>query len=197
MTTTKRRLVSSRVGWVLVTFGLALGIVAAILLARSVGPALNAAFFKHSCATPCSQVLGLNAGRYLVFEQTGDSNSVGPVTTSHRGPTTITQSDVVVTSADGRTLDVFASNGSETITRNGTIYTGAVSFRVPESGRYRVSVHAPGATHVIVAPGIGQLFAKALPGVAVAVVGLVAGTMGIVVLILAWTRRRSAAPAAG
>lgn len=153
-------------------------------------------FLRDSCATPCSEVLDLDAGRYLVFEQTGDSRSVGPVTTTHQGATTITPSDVAITSAAGRTLEIAQSNGSETINRDGTIYTSAVSFHVPESGRYRVSVHAPGDTHVLVAPGIGQLFAKGLPGAGLAALGVSAGIAGLVVLIVAWTRRRAAAQAA-
>ena len=83
------------------------------------------------------------------------------------------------------------SDSSQTIDRNGTIYGGVVSFRVPDDGRYRVTVDAPQETLVIVAPGLGETFLDALPGLVVAAFGTAAGILGLVVLVIAWTRRRS------
>ncbi|HEX6326936.1 MAG TPA: hypothetical protein VFZ72_10225 [Jiangellaceae bacterium] len=90
-------------------------------------------------------------------------------------------------------MDVEEPSSSQRIGRNGTIYSGVVSFHVPEAGRYRVAVDAPGETRVLVAPELIQTFVKALPGIAVAVPGFVAGVTGLVVLIVAWIRRPSAA----
>jgi len=195
VTTNKRGLVDLRTGWLLVGVGLACGVAAAFMLVSSVGPAFDDAFLKHPCPTPCSEVRDLDAGHYLVFEQIGRSTSVGPLSSTTQGPTTITPADVVVTSPTGRTLAVAEPGTSQTIDRNGSIYGGAVSFHVPEAGRYRVTVNAPGETRVLVAPGLGQTFLRALPGIAVAGLGFVAGATGLVLLIIAWVRRRSAARA--
>lgn len=195
MTMEMRRLVNFRVGWLLIGIGLACGVSATFMLASSVGSAVNDWFLRQPCATPCSETLDLDAGRYLVFEHIGRSTSIGPLSSTTLGPATISPADVAVTSPTGRALDVAEPSSSQTIGRNGTIYGGVVSFHVPEAGRYRVSVDASGETRVLVAPGLGQTFVKALPGIAVAVPGLVAGVTGLVVLIVAWIRRRSAARA--
>jgi hypothetical protein len=195
MTMEMRRLVNFRVGGLLVGVGLACGFSAAFMLVSSVGSAFNDSFLRHPCATPCSEVLDLDAGHYLVFEQIGRSTSIGPLSSTTQGPATISPADVAVTSPTGRTLAVAEPSSSQTIDRNGAMYGGVVSFHVPEAGRYRVSVDAPGERRVLVAPGLGQTFLKALPGVVVAGLGFVAGVTGLVVLIVAWIRRRSAARA--
>jgi hypothetical protein len=191
VTNEKHRLVTFRVGWLLVAIGLACGLAAGLMLAVSVGPALKDAFLRHSCATPCSELLDLDAGRYLVFEQTGHTTSAGPVTSTEQSPTTITPTDVAVTSSTGRALEVTHASASETINRNGDIYASVVSFHVPESGRYRVSVDAPDETRILIAPGIGQTLVRALPGAAVASLGFAVGAAGVAILIVAWVRRRN------
>lgn len=183
---------SFRVGWLLVGVGLLCGGVAATLLLGSVGPAFKGAFLRHPCDTPCSEVLRLEAGHHLVFEEIGRSTEVGPFSSTFERQATITVGDVVVTSPTGRSLAVARPSSSQTIERDGVIHGGVVSFDVPEPGDHRIVVDAPGSTRVLVAPGLGQTFLAALPGLAVAALGLVAGVTGLVLLILAWNRRRTA-----
>jgi hypothetical protein len=187
-----RQFVSRRVGWLLTGTGAAIGIVAAFVLVSSAGPALNDTFLRDPCATPCTQTRDLEAGNHIVFERIGSSSTIGPLTTRTQGATTLSPDDVEVTTQSGRVLDVVASGSSQTIDRSGTIYRGVVGFRVPEGGRYRVSIDAPHETRVIVAPGLGQTFLDALPGLVVAALGVAAGIVGLVVLVIDWTRRRSA-----
>lgn len=197
MTMEMRRLVNFLVGWLLVGVGLACGISAMFMLASSVGSAFNDSILRNPCATPCSEVRDLDAGHYLVFEQIGRSTSIGPLSSTTQGPATISPADVAVTSPPtGQALEVAEPSSSQTIERNGAIYGGVVSFHVPEAGRYRVSVDAPAETRVLVAPGLGQTFLKALPGVAVAVLGLAAAVTGLVVLIVARMRRTTRLPSA-
>jgi hypothetical protein len=160
------------------------------MLVSSVGSALNDALLRDPCATPCTEVRDLEKGHYLVFERVGSSSTIGPFSTKTQGPATISPADVTVTSASGRVLEVGEPSSSESIDRGGTTYGGVVSFHVPEAGRYRVSVVAARETQVVVAPGLGQTFVKALPGLAVAGLGFLVGLGGLVVLILAWSHRR-------
>jgi hypothetical protein len=190
-----RRIVSFRVGWLLVGVGLVCAIFAAFVIV-GLGPALNDTFLRRPCATPCSEVLDLDAGRYLVFEQVGRSTRVGPVTTTTQGEATISPANVEVTSAVGRSLQISRPGSTQTIERNGTTFRGVASFEVPESGRYLVTVDSPGRTQVLVAPGLGQTLLRALPGVALGGLGALAGGAGVVLLILAWTRRWRASSAA-
>ena len=197
VTVRTRRFVSFRVGWLLAGAGLACGILAAFMLVRSVGPAFRDALVRSPCVTPCSEVLALDAGHYLVFEEIGRSASVGPFSATMQGPTTISPADVAVTSASGSTLEVAEPGSSQSINRNGAIYAGVVSFRVPEAGRYRVAIEASHGRRILVAPGLGQTLVKALPGIAVAGIGFAAGLTGLVVLIVAWIRRRDSVASTG
>jgi hypothetical protein len=196
VTTGKPRFVDLRTGWFLVAVGLAFGIAAVLMLVSSVGSAMNDVFFRDPCPTPCTEVRNLEKGHYLVFEQIGSSRSIGPLSSRTQRPATISPDDVTVTSSSGRLVEVGEPSSSQTIDRNGTTYGGVVSFHVPESGRYRVSVIAPDETRVLVAPGLGQTFVTAFPGLVVAGLGLVAGVLGLVALILAWVRRQNTSLAA-
>lgn len=189
-------MVSFRTGWLLVGVGLVTAVSAVFLLVSLVGSAVNETFLRHPCVTPCSEVLDLDAGRYVVFEQVGRSRSAGPITTTTQGPTTISPADVDVTAPTGGALNISLPGSTQTIDRNGMIFRGVVSFEVPESGRYRVTIDAPGRTAVFVAPGIGQTLLKALPGIALGGVGAIAMVAGVVLLLIAWTRRRSTAQTA-
>lgn len=185
------RLVNFRVGWLLVALGLACGVVAAFMLVGSVGPAFEDALVRAPCATPCSEVLDLEAGHYLVFEEIGRSTSVGPFSSTTESPATVSPADVAVTSPSGGGLDVAAPGTSQTIDRNGVVYGGVAGFHVRQPGRYRVAVDAPPGSWVLVAPGLGQTFLRALPGLGVAAVGFVVGLTGLVFLVVAWIRRRT------
>ena len=189
---TVSRILGRRVGWLLIAVSLVCGIIAAIMLVSAVGPSLKDALVRHPCATPCSEVLDLDAGNYLVFEEIGHSSSVGPLSTTTQAPTTIAPADVAVTSSTGRALEMAEAGSSETINRDGAIYRDVVSFHVPEAGAYRVVVDAPQVTQVLVAPGIGQTFLKALPGLGVLGMALTLGLTGLVLVTLAWIRRRTA-----
>jgi hypothetical protein len=185
------RVVNVRVGWALVCVGVVCGIVAVFMLVGSVGPALRDALVRPPCATPCSESLHLEAGHYLVFEEVGRSTTVGPFSSSTEGPATVSPARVAVTAPSGEALDVVAPSASETIERNGAIYGGVAGFHVREPGRYRVAVDVPPGTRILVAPGLGQTFLRALPGIGVAVTGFAVGLTGLVFLIVAWIRRRT------
>ncbi|HET7689978.1 MAG TPA: hypothetical protein VFK41_06355 [Nocardioidaceae bacterium] len=182
-----RSFVTRRVGWLLIGLGFALGGSGVFMVASSVAPALQDSFLQSPCSTPCVEQLELDAGEYLVFEEVGRSRQAGPLSSTRRRPPTITSGDVTVSSAAGEALAVSVPSSSQTIDRNGAIYLGVVTFDVPTSGVYTVSVEAPVSTRVLVAPDFGRTFLKALPGFAVGALGAVLGILGIVVLVLVKT----------
>jgi hypothetical protein len=187
------RLVSFRIGLSLVGVGLVGGILAALLLVSALSSPFKAVFLSDPCSTPCSEVLRLDQGNYVVFEQIGTSNRYGPATSSTQVPATITSEDVSVTSSAGQELKIAELASTQTIDRNGTIYGGVASFHVPAEGRYRVDVDASAPTRIVVAPGLIQSFARALPGLGVAILSALVGCLGLLVILLAWLRRSSAA----
>lgn len=181
--------VNFRSGWLLVAAGIACGGLAAFLLVNAVGSAIGDSFLREPCTTPCSSVLELDQGDYLVFELVGRSKRIGSVTSFSRGPETLGPADVTVQSVSGQELDIRRPSSGQTIERNGAIYGGAVRFEVPEAGRYTVSIKGRGDTNVLVAPALDQTFVRAVPGVLVVLLGGIAISTGLVVLLMARGRR--------
>jgi len=64
-----------------------------------------------------------------------------------------------------------------------------VRFDVPEAGHYTVSIKGRSGKSVLVAPGLDQTFRKAIPGVLVGLLGGIAISTGLVVLLMARGRR--------
>lgn len=182
--------VNFRSGWLLVAAGIACGGLAALFLANAVGSAIGDSFFREPCETPCSSVLELEQGDYLIFELVGRSKRIGSVTSFSRGPETLGPADVTVQSVNGQELDIRKPSSGQTIERNGAIYGGAVRFEVPEAGRYTVSIKGRSDKSVLVAPALDQTFVKAIPGVLVVLLGGIAISTGLVVLLMARGRRR-------
>jgi hypothetical protein len=183
-------LVNFRSGWLLVAAGIACGGLAALLLVNAVGSAFSDSFLHEPCDTPCSSVLELEQGDYLVFELVGRSKQIGSVTWSSRGPETLGPADVRVQSVNGQELKIREPSSGQTIERNGAIYGGVVRFDVPEAGRYTVSIKGCSDKSVLVAPALDQTFLKAIPGVLVVLLGGIALSAGLVVLLMARSRRR-------
>ena len=75
--------------------------------------------------------------------------------------------DVTVTSDDGSTVPVEATEFNETLTRDSTKYTAAAKFEIDSSGVYTVVVATP-HTEVVVAPSIVWLFKSSLKWFALA-----------------------------
>ena len=85
-------------------------------------------------AVPARLQLHLGSGAYLVYEDTGAS-SFGNLNSG--GDVTLNESDVTVTGADGTTVAVTGPGSvTQTITRDGRRYTGAVRFTTPAAGDY-------------------------------------------------------------
>lgn len=183
------RIVNFRTGWTLIGLGLACGVAAGFLLVATVGPAVQDLFLSDPCATPCDRDFELREGHYLVFEQLGRSTSIGPYSSTTIDAPTITPADVTLTSSAGEPLVATDLNTTQTIDRNGTIYRGVAGFDVPSEGTYRLSIDVPDQSRVVLAPGLGQTFLRAIPGLLTAGLGSMALLAGFVVLLIAWVRR--------
>ena len=64
---------------------------------------------------------------------------------SDQEPVTISPSDVEVTDSTGQQLTTRTPSVNQTIDRDSTVYTGAVSFDVASKGQYRIQVSQPSA----------------------------------------------------
>lgn len=139
--------------------------------------------------TPVELELDLREGTYLVYELTGQSRSVGPVTTTNGHGVTVAVPDVTVTAPDGSKVPVDTPRFDETLNRGTSTYTGAVRFEAEDEGRYRIGVTTP-STRIIVAPSLASMFADALVWFALIGVCAILLLVGVVLLVVGLVRAR-------
>jgi hypothetical protein len=180
-----------RFGWSMVALGLALVALSVTFLVIDIGSAVRSAVGGATYSTPTDQTLQLDAGKYVIYEQTGSSDgSQFPVTTT--GPVDIAPQDVQITGPDGAAVDTDYPAGTDTINRNGIVYTGAVAFRAAHSGRYEIRVESESGSRVLVSKDIVSEVLSALIWVLGLVIGGLVTAVGFVLLIIHWTRRSRA-----
>lgn len=177
----QRRPTLKIVGIVLVVLGLALAAFSVTMAVVKAGPDLARGLTGDEYPTPVDVSVDLNAGTYVVLE---------------RGFTpTIQPSQVTVTGPDGDQLATGRPSGTQTIDRNGSHFTGAVSFRTPESGTYRVRVESGAPTSVLISRDFGSLALALLVWLVGAGLGLFLFAGGVAALIVAAVRgKRRAVP---
>lgn len=169
-----------------------IGVIAALLLAAP-AKLFFSSMSAPVCPTPCTETVRLGPGTYVVFERVGRSIGGGGFSYTQVGPTTIGPSDVHVTSSAGESIQVVGMPGdsSQTLDRGGAVYNGVARLRVPRAADYRVEVSAPSPTSVVVAPDVGRMFLRALPGLGVGALAALVGGTGLILLLVAWSRRRA------
>jgi len=162
------------------------GVVAGVRIAHGVlgGPVLT---------LPTTVSRHFAPGTYYVFQRTGATSGGNGFNVAHFEPMTLTTGDVTVTAPDGHQLATsFPGGATETVTRGGASYTGAVEFHVDTGGDYVVQVRAPragGDPEVIVARSFGSLFRATVGWLLLAFLGFAIGVTGIVLLVVGQVRR--------
>jgi len=174
---------STRVSVIVLVLGVVLG---GFGLYAALAPLFRTLLEAPGFPTPGQAELHLSSGRYLIYQRTGSSG----FGISESGPTTLTPSDVTVTSPTGERLDVEGYTSNETITRNGSGYTSALEFDAPESGLYIVYISAPGSGRVIVARPLGDTVRKSLKWWGLVAMAAIAVITGTVMWIVGASRRR-------
>jgi len=174
---------SARVSVILIIVGLVIAIptfIAGLL------PIIHTLESTPRFDVPGQTELHLGSGAYLLYQDTGAS-SFGNITSV--GTTTIQPSDVTVTGPDGEKVTLGYVYDTETITRQGRRYVGAVRFTTPSAGTYTISVSAAVPSEVIVARPINDTVTTALAWFAVAFGGAVVFVVGLILLIVGSVRR--------
>lgn len=138
---------------------------------------------------PGQTTVHLKAGKYVIFQRTGTTaGGAGFSFTTDRG-VSIDPSMVSVSSAAGTAIAVGIPGGTETITQGSRRYTGAVEFRVPSEGDYRILVDAPSQSDALVSRSIGETLRSLLPWIGVGVVAFLLFAAGVTLLIVGEVRR--------
>ena len=172
--------------------GLALAVAGVVVLLLAVGPGFFGALDAPIQSTPLARFEHFDRGTYAVYELSG-SETTGPgYSFSTNNAPTLQPSDVTVTSESGNLVTVtpMPANVSETLNRNGAIFTAAVRFTTPSGGQYSVVINAPPGTRVVISRDLGSLIGAALPGIALGVAGFIAMLVGAITLGTQASRRR-------
>jgi hypothetical protein len=185
-----------RWGVLLLVVGVVLGIVGVVGAIAKAGSGLKADFRSPMIATPGVVMPHLDAGTYVVYEQTGTRSRMGPLRTTEGRGLTLTPDQVRVTAPDGTPIQVELPTVDETLTRGNLVFTGAARFVAPTAGTYRIAVATPDL-RILVAPSLISSITRALPWLATVAGGAVFGLVGLVLLLIGvvYGRPRTAQPA--
>jgi hypothetical protein len=130
-------------------------------------------------------------GTYAVYERTGTRSQNGPVTFSQNSGRTLEPGDITVTGPNGAAVRTSPVFGSETLTRDGLVFTASAEFRAATAGVYEVEVggRSSGGS-AVVAREFADQFRSLLPWLlALVVSGLV--LVGSVIALLVGLIRAS------
>lgn len=145
----------------------------------AIGLALFLAILGRARALPVDTTMTLEAGPWVVLESSR---------TTDGDPGRLTPDRVAVVAADGRALRPRVPGTTQTVTRDGEVYTGAVAFEVPATGRYRVTVEGEGRS-VIIGPDLMSSFLAAVGWMLLAGFSFVGAVGGLVLVVLGGRRR--------
>jgi hypothetical protein len=176
---------STRISVLILVLGVVLG---AFGFFKAISPLVNTLGSSPSFTVPGESQLTLAHARYTIYERTGDAGFGG---FSTGGTTTITPAVVSVTSIHGEPVDVTYPTTIEHITRDGSVYVGAVQFDVPSAGVYTVRVRQAQG-RVVVARSLTDIVRHTLKWWGLAALGGAVVIAGAVMWIVGASRRRRA-----
>ncbi len=158
------------------------------VVAIGVAVFLSWPFFSGLLTNPAHAVPGefeqeLEAGEYLVSFETSRNSGSGPVTFTRSDGIEVLE--LVVRAPDG-TVVPLDDGRNQTVTRNNVGYSGFVTFEAETAGSYRFRVVTDEETTVLVTR---SLFDFPLPAIVIGGVGLLDLVVGVVMAIVAVTRR--------
>lgn len=179
----------------LMILGVVLAIAGGAFFIGTAGSKVIATFTAPVRATPADFTIDLDAGTYVVYENTGVARGSEPMNTMRGGQVTITPSAIEVVSASGASVPVQTMGLTETVDRNNESFTGAARFTVVEPGLHRIKVLGNGQ-RIIVAPSIAGSFGSAIAWLGLVAIGGLVAVIGLVLLIVGFVRGRRPAGAA-
>ncbi len=169
--------------------GVVLAIAGGAFFIGTAGSKVIATFTAPVRATPADFTVDLDAGTYVVYENTGVARGSEPMNTMRGGQVTITPSAIEVVSASGASVPVQPMGLTETVDRNNESFTGAARFTVFEPGLHRIKVLGNGQ-QIIVAPSIAGSFGSAFAWLGLVAIGGLVAVIGLVLLIVGFARSR-------
>jgi Protein of unknown function (DUF2510) len=164
--------------------------VGVFMLGVRIAPTFGNAILSSSHELPMDATISLDAGSWVVFEQTGVERGGGPITVTTNHAVELSADLVTVIGPTGRPVPTTAVTTNQTINRNGAIYTGAVQFHIATKGQYRVVI-ASFSGPVIISEDIGAVFSSSARWFLLIEIGLLGCLIGLALMF--FSRRPKAA----
>ncbi len=130
-------------------------------------------------STPSSEQVALASGTYVLYVEAGTA------------PLTAAPSSVDVTGPGGGSVPLQLQRAAETVARGGREFSGRLSFTASVAGDYTITVHTSGST-LVVAPSFTTIARDNLGWVIGLLVSLLAGLIGLILLIVGLVQRSKA-----
>ena len=178
-----------RLGLGVVLTSVAVLVLAAVMLGIRTVPAFTQATLQDGYRLPMDATMTLDAGTWVVFERTGRLEQRGPITVTTNRRTRLTPERVSVTDPAGEPVPTSRLTSTQTIDRNGVVYTGAVAFDAARDGQYRLTVSGTRG-HVLVARDIFGMFASSVVWLLLIAVALVGCITGVALIVTGRRRER-------
>jgi hypothetical protein len=134
--------------------------------------------------TPASFTVHLDSGTWQVYVA---GEGFAP-------PPELNPLSVTVTGPSGQSIATRATSPdhSETLSSNNTSYLAEVAFTATQSGEYHVTISRPAGVHYLLSKSIGDIARTAVKWFVLMAFGFLIGVLGVVLLIIGISRRRSA-----
>lgn len=165
--------------------GLTLAIPSVVMVVLGFWPA----FFGSTISFPGTHRVHLDHGEYVVYERTGGTTKLGPVSYTRLHGVTLVPADLYVADERGRPLTVHAASGNETIDRNTDHFVSALRFDAPHRGTYAVRFDTRGSGEVVMVHPMSAVLRARAPWIVVAVVGWLVALVGVTMLFTGVIRR--------
>jgi hypothetical protein len=172
-----------RVGIALLVVGFGMMLIAVVMIAVTAGPGFLQSMTSPRYTLPIDATVSLEAGPWVVFEQTGTSTQKGPITFTETHSPHLRGGQILITDSTGSRLATYETRIQETLTRNDELYTGVAAFDVPTSGSFRVQVLGQAGGHVVIAPSFDTIFVATGTWFVVLVGGLPLVAVGLVLAL--------------
>ena len=146
--------------------------------------------------TPGSIERNLDRDTYVVYQRIGRERSSGGVTFDRDSAALLGPEQVTVIGPDLTRVTVRRVLGTQTLTRNTVVFTGAVQFSAPDAGTYRITVGGTESGQALVAKSLFGSARRAVRLLLAIVGGGFTAAIGLLVVIVGAIRRNRSDPAA-
>ncbi|MGO8877462.1 MAG: hypothetical protein ACLQNG_17095 [Acidimicrobiales bacterium] len=159
---------------------LALGVVAAVVsIVGLANVLLHTISDATLMSTPGSEQVTLSSGTYVFYVEAGTASLAA------------TPTSVDVTGPGGGSVPLQLQSTTETVARGGREFSGRLGFTASVAGDYTITIHTSGST-LVVAPAFTTIARDNLGWVIGLLVSLLAGLIGLVLLVVGLVQRSKA-----